>query len=382
MVNAKETTADVAIVGGGLAGSCLAAALGARGVRVLLLDPRRIYPDCFKAEKVEPDQAALLRELGLLEALAPSLTRIHEVVSAGRSGVFERRKIEQYGALYQDMVNEIRENLPASVDYRPLRGRELSASPEIQRITLEDGTTATVRLLVLASGTSERLAEQIGLQRDWISKGHSLAFGFDVACGNGERFGFDACTYYPEGVASRISYLSLFPIGNRTRANLFTYLEPACAWAKEFQNAPVATLNRSLPGLDGCLGAFTIPSKIEWGRIDLYRVTGHIRPGVVLIGDAFQGVCPITGTGLTKVLSDVATLALDCVPGWLATPGMGAEKIAEYYDHPRKLRADAHSLRAALYSKNLAINPSLKWRLRASLHRWTRRVRSYFRLTR
>ncbi|MGQ0614296.1 MAG: FAD-dependent oxidoreductase [Planctomycetaceae bacterium] len=382
MGDAKETTTDVAIVGAGLGGSTLAAALGARGVRVVLLDPRAVYPECFKAEKVEPDQAVLLRKLGLMEAMSPALTRIHEITSASRAGVFERRKIEQYGALYHDMVNQIRRHLPSSVDYRPTRAREVSASDELQQVTLEEGAVVTARLVVLANGGSKRLAKQLGLQREEISLRHSLTVGFDVARRDGAGFAFDALTYYPRGVATGIGCLSLFPVERRMRANLFTYLDPAGPWVKEFQDAPAQRLRRSLPGLDSFLGEFDVTGKVEWGRIDLYRATGHVRSGVVLIGDAFQGVCPITGTGLSKVLCDVAVLALDCLPRWLATPGMGAEKIAAFYDHPCKKEVDAHSLGSALYSKELALNPSWKWRLRAFRDRWTRRAKLYLRLTR
>jgi len=382
LARVKSHEVDVAVVGAGLAGTSAAAVLAGQGRRVLLLDPRAAYPDCFKAEKVEPDQAELMRELGLMDAMAPALTPIHEVLSACRTGVIERRPIEQYGTLYHDLVNGLRARLPEGLEQRPLRARGIETSPDLQRLSLEDGTEVTARLVVLACGASERLAKQLGMRREWVSRRHSLDFGFYVAPRNGAGFAFDALTYYPDGVATRLGCLSLFPVGTHMRANLFTYQDADGAWAKRFQAAPAETLLQSLPGLEEHAPGFEVTSRIEWAVIELYRVEGHVQPGVVVIGDAFQGVCPITGTGLSKVFRDVATLCLDCVPTWLESPGMGAEKVAAFYDHPRKVKTDQHSLESAFYSREIALNSSWRWRRRAALDRWSRRVASYLKLTR
>ena len=55
---------------------------------------------------------------------------------------------------------------------------------------------------------------------------------------------------------------------------------------------------------------------------------------MVLIGDAFSTSCPAAGTGTGKVFTDVERLCNVYIPRWFATPGMGAEKIAAFYDDP------------------------------------------------
>ena len=60
--------------------------------------------------------------------------------------------------------------------------------------------------------------------------------------------------------------------------------------------------------------------------------------GVVLVGDAFATSCPAAGTGTGKVFTDVERLCNVHIPRWLATPGMGADKIAAFYDDPVKTR--------------------------------------------
>ena len=43
---------DIAIIGGGLAGSTAAAMLGRAGIATLLIDPHEIYPVDFRVEKL------------------------------------------------------------------------------------------------------------------------------------------------------------------------------------------------------------------------------------------------------------------------------------------------------------------------------------------
>lgn len=71
--------ADVAIVGGGLAGSTAAAMLGRAGVEAVLIDGHKLYPKDFRCEKLDASQVELLRKTGLLEAVARAATPDLEV---------------------------------------------------------------------------------------------------------------------------------------------------------------------------------------------------------------------------------------------------------------------------------------------------------------
>jgi 2-polyprenyl-6-methoxyphenol hydroxylase-like FAD-dependent oxidoreductase len=121
-------------------------------------------------------------------------------------------------------------------------------------------------------------------------------------------------------------------------------------------------LRRYLPKLDRVTGEFRVIGRVETGRVDLYRMEGVPQPGVVLIGDAFQSVCPSTGMGLDKILTDVDVLS-ECIPRWLSTPGMGADKLADFYNHPRKLAMDSRALQRAHFHRRAATDFSLRWRI-------------------
>ena len=56
---------DIAIIGGGLAGSTAAAMLGRAGFSAVLIDPHEVYPPDFRCEKLDGLQVQLLRKTGL-----------------------------------------------------------------------------------------------------------------------------------------------------------------------------------------------------------------------------------------------------------------------------------------------------------------------------
>lgn len=353
---------DVAIIGAGLAGVSAATVLSRQGVRVVLVDPRETYPACFKAEKIEPDQAELFRKFDLLDGLLPFTGRIHEVVRARGGRRLQPLRLEQYGIFYQDMVNGVRAQLPESVTWIRDRVRDVSLGSDVSRLTLMSGDTLATRVVVLANGTGGHLHENLGIRKRMISESHSFALGFNIERADGIPFSFEAFTYYPEGYDTRVAFLTLFPIRDVMRANFFVYRLPGEVWVRRFTKEPEAQLLGSLPKLARFIGSFRITSRIEMSPVDLYRVEDHVRPGLVLLADAYQSVCPTTGTGVSKVLTDVDVLG-ECLPEWLKTSGMGTDKISQYYTHPRKVACDAQSLRSATYCRSLSTEPSYKWRI-------------------
>ena len=359
----SEATFDVLIVGAGLAGATTAAVLARAGRRVALIDLRDHCLPCFKAEKLEPDQAELLRGLGVLDAIVPSATLIREVSDARGGKVLRVVPVEQYGILYHDMVNCVRRSLPGSVDVRVARVADITPGVDGSEVTLVGGERMSARLVVLAAGTGCHLHERLGIEKVIVRRDHSFACGFNVELPASGRVDFDSLTYYPDGWATRIDYLTLFPVPGALRGNLFCYRTAQDPWVKRFAKEPSLVLREALPQLERLTGELRVVGKVEMTPIDLYRVAASPRPGLVLIGDAFQSVCPSTGTGLSKVLTDVDLLCSTHLPAWLATPGMGEEKIARFYAETRKEGEDRSSLSRAAYRRQVSTDSSLRWQL-------------------
>jgi 2-polyprenyl-6-methoxyphenol hydroxylase-like FAD-dependent oxidoreductase len=350
------------IVGAGMAGAVAARLLARLGLCVALVDPQPRCNPCFKAEKIEPDQCELLEKFGLMHALVPHSGRIREVLEAKDGRILRRLVLEQHGIRYHDMVNLLRDQIPGEVEFRLGRVRDVVSGPDRQRVLLADGGEIEARLVVLASGTAGQLASRVGPPRQSIQSEQSVSFGFDVARSDGRPFAFDSVTYYPDGHRSRVGYLSLFPIGDVMRANLFTFWSLRGDQATAFVREPRATLESVLPRLSRLIGTIEVVGRVESARVDLFSVEPRPQAGLVPIADAFQSVCPSTGSGLSKVLTDVDVLCHEMVPEWLSSPGLGADKVARWYAHPRKLAVDERSLSGAEYRRRVSLDGSLRWR--------------------
>jgi 2-polyprenyl-6-methoxyphenol hydroxylase-like FAD-dependent oxidoreductase len=360
---------DIAIVGGGLAGSTAAAMLGRAGVSVILIDPHPVYPPDFRVEKLSGDgQIERFRKTGLAESALRSATHDGENWIARAGYLLDKRPSQQYGILYDRLINAIRAEIPAAVESIWAKVTLISTSDDRQKLVLSNGEDISARLVVLANGLNVGVRRWLGIERRIVSACHSISLGFNIAPVGRPAFDFPALTYFSERTTERIPYLTLFPIGNTMRANLFVYRQLDDPWLQQIKRAPVATLNAAMPRLRRITGAFEVTGDIKVRPADLYVSSGHRQPGVVLVGDAFETTCPVTGTGTDKVFTDVERLCNVHIPAWLATPGMAETKIAAFYDDPIKTECDAWSIEKAYNFRSVSIEDGIYWRVQ----RWAR----------
>ncbi|MCJ9702742.1 NAD(P)/FAD-dependent oxidoreductase [Bradyrhizobium sp. SHOUNA76] len=365
---ASRTVADIAIVGGGLAGSLAAAVLARAGHRIALIDKRAVHPDEFRVEKIGGHQLAMLRKLGFLDALEKAACRYDQVLNIREGKVVDVSVGQAYGFPYADLVAMARSQLPDPSSLIVDEVTAISCSDGVQHLELASGRRLTARLVVLATGMAAALAYKLGIRRRVLAERHSVSFGFTIARKDGRPFDFEALTCYGERTADGIDYLSLFPVRAGMRANLFMFRDPTDPIMRELRREPEATLLRLLPGLRPYLGDFRVTDRVQNWVMDLTVVEGHLQPGVVLIGDAFQTNCPAAGTGVARLLVDVDRLCTEYAPRWLMTAGMGQEKIAQFYSDRDKIAADQQSLKMARFRQALTSRDDLGWDVRRRLH--------------
>ncbi|WGS23397.1 MULTISPECIES: FAD-dependent monooxygenase [unclassified Bradyrhizobium] len=353
---------DVAIVGGGLAGATAAAMLGRAGVAACLIDPHVTYPPELRCEKLAGNQLELLRKTGLAERTLDATTLDGEVWEARFGLVVARKPSDQHGVMYDTLVNAVRAQVPASVEIIHGKAYAIATSSDRQRITLADDKVVSARLVVLANGLNIGLREMLGMQRRVISSCHSITLGFDIAPVGRASFEFPALTYWPGRPGQRMAYLSVFPIGDKMRANLMVYRDMTDPWLRDFRQAPEATMMAVMPGLHRMMGDFKVGTPIRIRPADLCVTDGYLRPGVVLAGDAFSTSCPAAGTGTTKVFTDVERLCNIHIPAWLATDGMDVDKIKQFYEDPIKVACEARCLAKAYHLRSLSIERGVAWR--------------------
>jgi 2-polyprenyl-6-methoxyphenol hydroxylase-like FAD-dependent oxidoreductase len=359
---------DIAIVGGGLAGSTAAAMLGRAGIPAILIDPHTMYPPDLRCEKISGDQVDILRKTGLAEATLRAATLDGRVWLARFGYLLDKKPSDQYGIMYDTLVNTMRTQIPDDVETIHAKAIAISTSAERQKVVLSSGEEISARLVVLSNGLNVGLRHTLGIERRVISECHSIMAGFDFTPVGRSTFDFPALTYYPERSHDRMAYLTLFPIGNVMRANLLVYRRIDDPWFRQLRQTPEQTLLAMMPGLRRIAGKFKVTGQIKIRPADLYVTEGHLQPGIVLVGDAFATSCPAAGTGTDKVFTDVERLCNVYIPDWLSTDGMDKDKIAAFYDDPVKTACDAWSTVKAYHLRSVSTDNGLSWRAR----RWAR----------
>jgi 2-polyprenyl-6-methoxyphenol hydroxylase-like FAD-dependent oxidoreductase len=361
-------TTDIAIIGGGLAGSTAAAMLGRAGFGVVLVDPHAVYPPELRCEKIDGPQARILQRTGIADAVlrAGTFDGASWVARFGR--LVEKRPGDQYGILYDTLVNAVRAQIPAGTEFINAKATAVALSADRQTVTLSNDEILTARLVVLANGLNIGLRHTLGMTRETVSPCHSITIAFDLKPVNRRSFPFPALTYYAERTADRLAYITLFPIGATMRANFMVYRTMDDPWLSDMRHRPTETLHAIMPGLQRLAGDYEVVGPVKIRPADLVVTKGFLQAGIVLVGDAFSTSCPAAGTGTNKVFTDVERLCNVHIPHWLATKGMGVEKIAAFYDDPFKRICDAQSTAKAYHLRSLSIDDGWSWRLR----RWGR----------
>jgi 2-polyprenyl-6-methoxyphenol hydroxylase-like FAD-dependent oxidoreductase len=352
---------DVAIVGGGFAGSIAAAMLGRKGISTVLVDPNPVYPDDFRCEKLDGFQVSILEKTGLADLILPATTHDREVWLARFGCLMDCRPSDQHGIFYNDLVNTVRAIIPPQVRRAVARAVDLATSDDRQSVTLSTGETLSARLIVLATGLSVGLRDRLGIRRTVTSPCHSITAGFNLVPVGRPAFPFRALTYHPERARDGISYLTVFPIGDLLRANLMTYRTMDDPWLRQLRHATVPALEAVMPSLRRMIGDFGVEGPVRIRPTDLYITSGHRQAGIVLVGDAFASPCPASGTGCGKVLTDVERLCNIHIPQWLASDAMGIDKIAAFYDDPVKVENDRRSTAKAYHLREASINRGPRW---------------------
>src|SRR6202047_4264623 len=138
-LDAAMRRTDVAIVGGGLAGSTAAAMLGRAGIPAILIDPHPVYPPELRCEKIGGEQLNLLRKTGLAEPTLRATTLDGEVWEARFGYVVARKPSDQHGIMYDTMVHTMRMQIPENVETIHAKTSEISNGAERQKLVLSDG---------------------------------------------------------------------------------------------------------------------------------------------------------------------------------------------------------------------------------------------------
>ncbi len=316
--------ADIAIIGGGPAGSAAAAWAAEAGARVILLERTAGPHDKVCGEFVSVEAVGLLRGLGLdLEGLgAVPIDRVR-LVGGGRAA--QSPLPFPAMSLSRRVLDEAMLELAASRGTELRRGvaaRGVEVAPDGVRILLSDGGEVTARTLFLATGKHELrgMARGPGIQTGMIGLKMHLALDPAQAA---DLAGATELLLFPGG------YAGLQPVdGNRANLCLLVRRE-------RYQR-----LDRCWPRLMAELAAGSplwrarmAGARELWQRpLSIYGVPyGHVAPEevgpVYRLGDQMAVIPSFAGDGIAIALRS-ARLAVDA---WAEAQGTGGDGAANYH---------------------------------------------------
>lgn len=137
---------DIAIVGGGLAGSAAAAMLGRAGYRAILIDPREVYPPDFRCEKIDTSQISFLDQTGLAKGVLDSAASYWDVWVARSGRRLEKKRTIQAGTLYDGLVKAVRACACAWAGPSGTKASVFRGKPRERLLLSRDGPRAAPRL--------------------------------------------------------------------------------------------------------------------------------------------------------------------------------------------------------------------------------------------
>ena len=348
---------DLIVIGGGIAGSALAATMAKAGKSVLLLEQSTLYEDRVRGEWIAPWGVAETKRLGLYGLLVAAgghhLAR-HVSYDEGRDAAASEARTLPLSIFLPDIPGPLCIGHPHHCQTlfdeakrsgaAALRGVKVKtiAPPNVSYEYEGETHQAAARLIVGADGRMSPTREAAGIKLHQDKPHHWFAgllidgaggWADDLqAIGTEGDFGFLA---FPQG-KGRVRVYGGYALEQRKR---FSGDGGARAFLDAFRM-------KSSPGNDALASAVPAGPLFSYFNNDSW--TGEpFAPGVVLIGDAAGWNDPIVGLGLSITYRDVRIVSdiLKSTEDW--SPKSFAPYAEERSERMRRLRFAA-ALQAAL----------------------------------
>jgi 2-polyprenylphenol 6-hydroxylase len=356
---------DVVIVGGGLVGASLAAALAPSGLSVALLESQAIRPPSAdwdaRIYAISPGSAAFLAQSGAWQKL--DLQRVQSVAqmqvfgddqseldfSAYQVGapelacILENSQLQH--ALWQTLQTQ--DNLTL---FNPARCASLAWRTDAAYLQLQDGRELRAKLVVGADGNQSWVRQQADIHlAPTPYQQHGVVANFSIEKPHrGTAFQW----FQPDGI------LALLPLPDQL-ASMVWSVSPArsaelLAMSYEELCAQVAQVAQY------SLGALQMVTPPVAFPLQMMSAPNLVKPRLALIGDAAHSVHPLAGQGVNLGFRDARELARALLQRGAQTD-CGALNLLRRYERSR--REDILSMQLTTYSlKHLFnnTNPMLK----------------------
>lgn len=308
---------DVVIIGGGLVGASLAAALGSSGLKLALVEGQSsptVVPDApdwdARIYAVTPGNARFLEECGAWQRMEMGrVQQVEEMRVFGDRGAELDFSAYQIGAAELTFILESRQMqaaLWAGLQQQEnltllnlARCAELSWHADAAHLKLADGREIKAKLIVGADGRDSWVRHQAGMaETPTPYHQHGVVANFSTAK---PHHGVAYQWFQPDGI------LALLPLpGKRVSIVWSVTPERSAALLALSHEALCAEVAAASQHMLGELQVITPPNAFALRVLNLAHLT---KPRLALVGDAAHNVHPLAGQGVNLGFRDARQLA-------------------------------------------------------------------------
>ncbi|OCH08039.1 FAD-dependent 2-octaprenylphenol hydroxylase [Aliivibrio fischeri] len=308
---------DIAIIGGGMVGLTVAAALESSGLRIAVIESQlpeeelASLPD-IRVSAISRASENILNNVGAWQGVlsrraAPYTSmRVWEQDSFAKIE-FEAEDIAQHnlGHIVENRVIQLslldkiskQENVTLLA---PERCTNIMFGESEAWINLESGKAITAKLVVGADGANSWLRNQLDIPLTHWDYGHSALVAnirtVDTHNATARQI------FRPEGP------LAFLPLGEPNLSSIVWSLDPL--QAEDLVSMPEDDFNKRLTtAFDNQLGLCSVEGARQAFPLKMRYAKDFVRDRAVLVGDAAHTIHPLAGQGVNLGLADAAALA-------------------------------------------------------------------------
>ncbi|WP_305830284.1 FAD-dependent 2-octaprenylphenol hydroxylase [Photobacterium leiognathi] len=338
---------DIAIIGGGMVGLTLAAALADTELRIAVIEGHLPEPELqplpdVRVSALSRASERIFRRLDVWEGIAGRRISPYSKMTVWEQDSFakidfdaERLSQPDLGHIVENRVIQLalldRVKQQSNVTLlAPERCENIAFGESEAWLTLASGKHLTAKLVVGADGANSWVRQQLDIPLTHWDYGHS-AIVANIRCQESHEQTARQI-FRPQGP------LAFLPLSEPDLCSIVWSVPPEdaeqlCAMSNEAFDQHLTTAFDNQLGLcrvEGDRQAF--PLKMRYAR-------DFVRERVALVGDAAHTIHPLAGQGVNLGLLDAAALAQELKALWLADKDIGKQANLRQYERWRKTEA-------------------------------------------